>query len=147
MWTVYYEGDDIMKELKFRIRNLKESCVDHIWGDPEDIFIRASDGKAFYFDGFANSLLEYDDPKNIYIEQYTGVKDIKGKEIYEGDIVKCSGYYIGDSFIKSNQGEVRFDDGGFYIVYDYSPDLDSVGVINCNIEIIDNINEVMNSGI
>ena len=75
------------REIKFRIRNLREQCVDHIWGDPEDIYIRASDGKAFYFDGFANDLLDYDDSENICIEQYTGLKDKNGKEIYEGDIV------------------------------------------------------------
>lgn len=77
-----------MREIKFRIRNFKEVCVCHIWADPENVFIRASDGKAFYFDGFANSLLEYDAPENISIEQYTGLKDKNGKEIYEGDVFK-----------------------------------------------------------
>jgi len=125
-----------MREIKFRIRNLKESCVDHIWGDPEDIYIRASDGKAVYFDGFANCMLEYDEPQNIAIEQYTGLKDKNGKEIYEGDRVKWDKY--------NREYTVDYENGAFWID-SHNGDLDvhtfSIDVHANHIKIIGNIHE------
>ena len=47
---------------------------------------------------------------NVEIMQYTGLKDIAGDEIYEGDIVKD----ISDEII----GYIEYSDGGYVIVYD-----------------------------
>ena len=47
---------------------------------------------------------------NVEINQYTGLKDIAGDEIHEGDIVRD----VSDGIV----GYIEYSDGGFVIIYD-----------------------------
>ena len=59
---------------------------------------------------FNVNLLNIGDLSNVEIMQYTGLKDIAGYEIYEGDIVKD----ISNELI----GYIEYSDGGFVVIYD-----------------------------
>lgn len=89
-----------MRELKFRIW----STVAKRWLCEDSQYLQM-DGKKVHPAPW--STLSFDVSDNEYtIQQYTGLKDINGKEIYEGDVIKGSGAnYDNENFI----GEVCYD--------------------------------------
>lgn len=71
-----------MREIKFRAwdkRQIEIYGTGMSYGSPEYF----DDMLAFRFNHF-----ESDNPSEIIYEQYTGMKDMNGKEIYEGDILR-----------------------------------------------------------
>lgn len=93
------------REIKFRVWDE----VIHDWHATKATTAfndRCNKGYNFNIVGFGN-------PKEVFIEQYTGLKDKYGKEIYEGDIVDAK--VLDANKHKTIIGTIVFGSGSFFI--------------------------------
>jgi len=70
-----------MREIKFRVYDTREKK--YLIADETFVFILTKNGELHFM-----SEITIDIPQRFIIEQFTGLYDKNGKEIYEGDIVR-----------------------------------------------------------
>ena len=96
-----------------------------IWDKKEKKFIKNiavdqyEDYVEFYIDEFEadwNYLSEVEGTEYITMLG-SGLKDIKGKDIFEGDLIKFNSEIIGDEFFDNRIGKVVFEEATFWIDY------------------------------
>jgi uncharacterized phage protein (TIGR01671 family) len=111
-----------MREIKFRCYDITEKTM---YYDIQD-----------HNKGYLNFAYYLDNTESFIIEQYTGLKDKNGKEIYEGDIIAYEQMRI----FESECFEVIFLEGAFKRK-NKNYDLRDLTVFIDKIEIIGNIHE------
>ena len=122
-----------MKELKFRIW-IKDEKRYYDESDEESYMIVPNGNVTYTSEAYEEDGVWFNDTtratNDVIVEQYTGLKDKNGKEIFEGDLA---------AYEKNNIDSVRFEYGGFY------PFVEPYNDFGCpsgeEVEVIGNIHE------
>lgn len=109
--SLFVMGLDNMREIKFRGMNF---CGKWVYGDLRHDRMCMPDGKLKEYISVCGEPIHYKS-----VGQYTELKDCKGQEIYEGDVVEFNDSYHdinGNYCEKMQRGYIKYDYGEFAIV-------------------------------
>jgi uncharacterized phage protein (TIGR01671 family) len=128
-----------MRDIKFRVwqKSLKRFMSQYY--DGGERIVISLEGKPLEWDEMKNHREMSDD---FVVQQYIGIKDRNGKEIYEGDIVKCEPGWF---YQFEHSGEIYFSEehsGYFYKNNDNNINWHINNTFKC--EIIGNTHEKTN---
>lgn len=126
-----------MREIKFRFYDKRHLCYSE---EPYFRLLLSNNGKVY------NSEVDlwYDPNERYYVEQYTGLLDKKGNEVYEGDINQqglfikwnqlhnCFGWFNRNGFISEILSNVYDSKGN---ISNYHIDSEIIGNIHQNPEL------------
>lgn len=96
-------------------------------------------GKVYFDDDVATQ-----DDLDIHIEQFTGLKDVNGKPIYEGDIIKSNYKYaqpkVSQIIIENGNSYIQGEDlatGNEMLVSDHISEIKVIGNVYTNPELLE----------
>ena len=119
----------MIREIKFRAWDKKTKEYFHI----SELWNSGTNPECFNFDGWTDNFGNKGRLKDIVIEQYTGLQDANGDDIYENDLVLLD---------PDNQPyQVIFDEGKFELSNDYLRLVYDLSEEHMDCEIIGNIHE------
>ncbi len=132
---------------KFRAWDKKTKEYFHI----SELWNSGTNPECFNFDGWTDNFGNKGRLKDIVIEQFTGLKDANGKEIYEGDLVRMQQpgfheracyevkYFVQDvcifQLVKVTDGSTLFESPS------NGHDVEIIGNVHTNPELLEKSNE------
>ena len=133
-----------MREIKFRAWDSQDKEMDYdpfCWPtsiDYKDSYCNLNTLISGQFGKVHHGGLPGEDNTHMrYLMQYTGLKDKNGKEIYEGDMLQVNSGQIGVILYHEDRAGFIFQDGYNEMLYQKTHNLEIIGNIHENPELLD----------